>query len=96
MDRYGGNKRAAGGLAELVGGRARKLERTCKRCGVLLQASHGGGRKVYCPPCAAERYDETVAANKAKYKAAKAARAMRPNEEVAPSHNAGEGNDGRG
>ena len=39
MDRYGGNKRTAGGLAELVGGRARKLERTCKRCGVLLQAS---------------------------------------------------------
>ena len=57
-----------GSFADLTGPRGKKPERTCKRCSVLLPIQRGGGRKTYCPPCAAERYDETVAANKLRYK----------------------------
>lgn len=38
--------------------------KVCKRCKTPIRRG-----KTYCAPCASIRYDETVAANKARYKA---------------------------
>lgn len=41
-----------------------RIQARCMRCGTGLDR-----KKKYCLPCANARYDETVAANRAKYKA---------------------------
>lgn len=63
-------RRTHGSFAELAGDKAKPIVGACERCGAKLIRR---GKK-YCLPCANERYDETVAANKAKYKAQRGAR----------------------
>ncbi len=50
----------------------RKLHKLtpCERCGAKIA---GTKRKRFCLPCKADRYDETVAANRIKYKQQKRA-----------------------
>lgn len=43
-----------------------RLARKCDRCGTGVD-----GNKKFCRPCSADRYDETVAANRVKYKNAR-------------------------
>lgn len=59
-----------GSFSDLIGGPAKSFEKPCARCGQAVESR----AKKYCRPCSADRYDETVAANKAKYKAQRVAR----------------------
>lgn len=67
-DRHG--RRPSGSFADLVGGAAKSFEKPCARCGQPVSSR----RKTYCRPCSADRYDETVAANKVRYRAMAKAR----------------------
>lgn len=58
-----------GSASDLVAAPAKSFEKPCARCGQPV----GTRRKRYCGPCAADRYDETVAANRAKYRAIRTA-----------------------
>lgn len=62
-------RRTDGGFAELSGDKGKPIVSKCERCAAPLNKRG----KRYCLPCASERYDETVAANKAKYRAQKLA-----------------------
>lgn len=65
MRRDRGGRKPSGSFADLIGGPSKSFEKPCARCGQPVASK----AKVYCRPCAADRYEETVAANKAKYKA---------------------------
>ena len=66
-----GSRRPSGSVADLVGGPAKSHEKPCARCGQPVASR----AKKYCRPCSADRYDETVAANRERYKAARASQA---------------------
>lgn len=68
VSRAWSDRRTHGGFAELSGDKGKPIVAKCERCSAPLNKRG----KRYCLPCASERYDETVAANKAKYKARKA------------------------
>lgn len=69
MSKFFEARRTHGSIADLTGDKAKPIVGHCARCNAPLVRR----AKRYCLPCASERYEETVAANKAKYKARKGA-----------------------
>lgn len=59
-----GGRRPSGAFADLVGGPASsRIRGHCERCGCGVDK-----KKRLCLPCAADQYDEKLAARRARYK----------------------------